>query len=74
MALGHRAVLLREFERVAALTDAAYVRLMNGDSPRDEAVYKEWVTVLLRYHDALERVAGKGDGTKSPRPMKGEAT
>ena len=68
----HTQILRREFERVARLTDAAYEEMMaEEDSSRAASAYKDWTALLLRYHDAIERVSGKESGTV-PASMKGE--
>lgn len=67
----HRAILKREFDRIAELTDQAYARLLEGE-PRAAAEYKDWASLLLRYHTALEQVEGKEGPTNRPeRSMKG---
>ena len=67
--MDHSEILRREFDRIAEETDAAYSVMREGE-PRGEAVYKEWAGLLLRYHDAIERVTGK-EPSIPPRSMKG---
>ena len=66
----HRDILRREFERIAEFTDNAYSVLVDGEETRGEANYKDWAALLLRYHDALERVTGK-EPAAPPQSMKG---
>ncbi len=62
----HNDDLARQFKRVAGLADSAWEALalaMTEDEPitRAEARYKDWASLLMRYHDAMERVAGKDE-------------
>lgn len=54
-----RDILRREFDRIAIYTDAAFEELAEGTSSHAAATYKDWAALLLRYHDAIERIAGK---------------
>ena len=71
----HHAVLRREWERIAAITDAAY-NDMGKDTVKEghvskllEARYKDWAGLLLRFHDAIERISKGEEGVDLP-PMK----
>ena len=56
---GHSDILHREYGRIASITDAAYFEMMNPDAPaRASGNYASWAALLLRYHDAIERVSG----------------
>ena len=69
--MDHRGILRREFDRIAKLTDTAYTLLLEG-KPQAIAEYKDWASLLLRYHTALEQVEGKEGPTDRPgRSMKG---
>lgn len=74
----HSDDLARQFKRVVVLADAAWEELeaaINEDEPvtRAEARYKDWASVLLRYHDAMERVSGKDEGPGNLGGMKAGA-
>ncbi len=80
----HHAILRREWLRVAAITDATYQAMIHeNDAEEGEshppskfgmAAYKEWAGLLLRFHDAIERISkGEGDSVDMPS-MKGTAT
>ena len=67
----HREILRREFDRIAKFTDEAYVDAIEGPAKK-MADYRDWATLLLRYHDAIERVTGK-EPSVPPRSMKGDS-
>ena len=73
----HTGDLARRFARVVTLADSAWEELIGcitDGTPvtRAEARYKEWATVLLRYHDAMGRVSGKDEGPQGLGPMKAQ--
>ncbi len=60
-------------ERIAELTDSAYDDLSEAQKKGDgihaaESKYSAWAALLLRYHDAVERVV-EGEGVTPMRPM-----
>ena len=68
----HNDILHREFDRIAALTDISYHAMLTPDAPaRAEANYAAWAALLLRYHDAIERVSGD-EPDAPPVSMKGQ--
>lgn len=71
----HSDALARQFNRVVQLADDSWDGLQlaiaeDGPTTRAEARYKDWAAVLLRYHDAMERVSGKDDGPGNLGSMK----
>ncbi len=71
----HTDALSRQFARVTLLADSAWDMLeeaIEQDEPitRLEARYKDWASLLMRYHDAMERVAGKDEGPQELGSMK----
>lgn len=68
----HHGILRREFERIAKITDEAYLDLTDADldvpSKLTEASYKDWAGLLLRYHDAIERISKGEEGQPPPLP------
>lgn len=71
----HTEALTRQFKRVVLLADAAWEELaacIEDESPitRAEARYKDWASLVMRYHDAMERVSGKDEGLGNIGGMK----
>ncbi len=70
--LDHHKILRREFDRIANVTNLTWhvatdaeIRESFGveESPKFAlAAYKDWAGLLLRYHDAIERIS-KDDGS-----------
>lgn len=74
----HTDALTRQFKRVTLLADSAWDTLekaIEEDEPitRHEARYKDWASLLMRYHDAMERVSGKDEGPANLGSMKAQA-
>ena len=78
----HHTILRREWLRIAALTDASYQAMvhendteegeMNPPSKFGMAAYKEWAGLLLRFHDAIERISKGEEGIGEMPSMKGK--
>ena len=78
----HHTILRREWLRIAALTDASYQDMvhendteegeMNPPSKFGMAAYKEWAGLLLRFHDAIERISKGEEGIGEMPSMKGK--
>ena len=69
----HSNVLWREFDRIADITDEAYRDMMHPESGARASVnYASWAALLLRYHDAIERVSGD-EPPEAPVSMKGQS-
>lgn len=69
----HREVLRLNFQRVADITNDAYLTYERDGSRLSVNIYKEWAMLLIRYHDAMERSASKGEEVATPPSMKGDA-
>jgi hypothetical protein len=77
----HHAILHREFDRIAAITDEAFNTLSEDAAEEGqvskllEARYKDWAGLLLRYHDAIERISKETGDTAPDLPSmkRGEA-
>ncbi len=82
--MNHHDILRREWGRIAAITDAVYQAMLpradNEEAtelPRlgdkfGMAAYKEWASLLLRFHDAIERISEGEGGVGDIPPMKAE--
>ena len=72
----HTEDLARQFKRVVLLADSAWDALdaLVDEAPitRAEARYKDWASLVMRYHDAMERVSGKDDGPQGLGSMKAQ--
>ncbi len=71
----HTEDLARQFKRVVTLADSAWDELALAiveEAPitRAEARYKDWASLVMRYHDAMERVSGKDEGPQGLGSMK----
>lgn len=58
--------LRRNFDRIVALTDQAFDAMEESGSSLSEKEYKDWATLLLRYHAAIVQLDEEGDGTGIP--------
>ena len=76
MTEAHTEDLARQFKRVVLLADSAWDALdaLVDEAPitRAEARYKDWASLVMRYHDAMERVSGKDDGPQGLGSMKAQ--
>lgn len=69
----HSDILHREYDRIASITDDAYLEMMLPDAPsRASGNYASWAALLLRYHDAIERVSSPDEPEAPPVSMKGQ--
>ena len=69
----HSEVLHREYDRIADITNRAYFEMMHPDAPsRASGNYASWAALLLRYHDAIERVSSGDEPDEPPVSMKGQ--